>query len=109
MEVMPISEFIELTTTDDDPWNWPQHPDDEGLPKFITYIGGNNYSKLDGIIAHIPYPVRSLRRDAKHFRKKFKYELKIWGMAWEDCCKLSSAMDKSKWQPKEIGHLLKAS
>ena len=89
MEVIKISPKVEITTTENDPWGWEQHPDDAGLPKFITYVAGNNYSKLDSIIAHIPYPVRSLRRDAKHFRKRWRYELKIWGLSWDDVQKIA--------------------
>ncbi|NEO33226.1 MAG: hypothetical protein F6K36_22930 [Symploca sp. SIO3C6] len=91
MEVIAISDRVEITATETDPWNWPQQQQDElqGLPKFICYIGGNNYSKLDAIVANIPYPVKSIRRDAKHFRHRWKHELKIWGLSWDDTQKIA--------------------
>lgn len=98
MEVIAISDRVEITTTDTDPWNWEQHPDDLGLPKFITYVGGNNYSKLDNIISHIPYPIRSLRRDVKHFRRRWRYELKIWGLAWDDVQKIALQVSPEIYQ-----------
>lgn len=92
-----LSDHVHLFISENNTWQWAQHPDDLGdrLP-FITYIGGNNYQKLDKIIADLPYPVRAIRRDAKHFKKSYTYELKIWGLSWDHAHLIAEAIADDK-------------
>lgn len=93
-----ISPNVKLFISEENTWNWPQHADDAALdnPRFITYIGGNNYSKLDKILADLPYPVRAFRRDAKTYRRVFTYELKIWGLRMSDAVLIAQAIANKK-------------
>lgn len=94
-----LTEQVILYISENNTWNWAQHPDDEGKhPRFITYIAGNNYSKLDRIVANLPYPVRAIRRDAKAFKHQYTYELKIWGLRWDDAHFIAQAI-ANKEQP----------
>ena len=94
-----LSDHVHLYISENNTWNWKQHSEDiDQHPPFITYIGGNNYQKLDKIIADIPYPVRAIRRDAKHFKQFFSYELKIWGLSWAHSHLIAEAI-ANKQQP----------
>ena len=94
MEVLILSQNVSTTVTHSDPWNWMQHPDDEklGLPKFLTYIGGNNTRKLSQIVARTPYPIKTELRDGRRM-KPWRYELKIWGLSWADAQNLAADLD----------------
>lgn len=80
MERVTISESVMAIVTTTDPWNWVQHKDDTGRVKFIAYIAGNNYSKLDSLAKELG---NCLRRPAKQFKGRFTYELKVRGCSWK--------------------------
>ena len=94
MEVLRVSENVSVTVTHSDPWNWLQHPDDAALrlPKFLTYIGGNNKRKLSQIVTQTPYPIKAELRDGRRM-KPWRYELKIWGLSWADAQNLAADLD----------------
>lgn len=84
METINISNSVRVIITTTDPWNWAQHENDKGRVKFIAYIAGNNYSRLDSIARKLR---NCLRRPAKQFKEQFKYELKIRGCSWKELMK----------------------
>ncbi len=94
MDILRLSENVSVTVTHSDPWNWMQHPDDAALrlPKFLTYIGGNNKRKLSQIVAQTPYPIKAELRDGRRM-KPWRYELKIWGLSWADAQNLAADLD----------------
>lgn len=91
-----ITSRVEAYVSENETWNWPKHPSDRDRSSFITYIGGNNKQKLDKVIQSIPYPVKSVRRDAKRFKRRFTYELKIWGLAWDDLLEIACDLQEGK-------------
>ena len=94
MEVLKLSQNVSVTVTHTDPWNWPQHPDEQklGLPKFITYIGLDHKRLLSQIVARTPYPIKSELRSGRRM-KPWRYELKIWGLSWADAQNIAADLD----------------
>ncbi len=65
-------------------FDWPQHERDNALPfrkQFITYIGRKTKKELLQILNNLDFKCFEIRQ-AK--RLPYKWEAKIYGMAWDD-------------------------
>lgn len=72
--------------------NWPIHDRDKPLSfrkPFITYLGRNNKRELTQILRAIEFKSYELR-PAK--RLPYKWEAKVYGMAWDDVRELSTSL-----------------
>ena len=96
MEYTRISDSITVLSDTRGLRNWRIAPDDkaDGIIPFITYVGCRNLNQVNRLAYRVPYECRVHSRDAQLYKGKFKYELKIWGMSWEQMIAFSVRVDR---------------
>jgi hypothetical protein len=94
MDNLKLSKNVLVFITNSDPWNWPQHPEDAeiGRKKFIVYIGLDDKTLLQRIIKLSPYPINATLRKGQ--RLKYRWELKIQGLSWDDAEAIAYDLDR---------------